>query len=293
MNYYKETTEKRFWGHVEKTTTCWLWQGGTDQDGYGIFSICSSGVRRSVRAHRYAYKLTVGPIPLGRLICHVCDTPCCVRPDHLFAGSNSDNMKDAIQKGRIRPWAGGLQGESNGRAKLTAAAVATIKRRYETGERRADLAREYKVHWATLNAAINGETWKYPHRISPRGQGKKPYRRRTKDRTAEERFLEKCQPEPNTGCWIWIGAIGNPWGYGAFRWNGTTGCAHIFAYQNFIGIIPHGYVVHHKCHNRWCVNPSHLAPASRSENWKAMPENQRRNLIRRALAGRWPKKELA
>lgn len=88
--------EQRFWTKVNKTSGCWLWTAGTIR-GYGQIGIN----RRPSYAHRVAWELTHGPIPDGASVLHKCDVPLCVRPDHLFLGSQQDNLKDARQKGRL------------------------------------------------------------------------------------------------------------------------------------------------------------------------------------------------
>lgn len=88
----------RFWEKVFKTETCWLWTGWRHK-GYGVISINQD----PVRAHRFSWELHNGPIPVGDVeICvlHHCDNPTCVRPDHLFLGTDADNAKDCIEKGR-------------------------------------------------------------------------------------------------------------------------------------------------------------------------------------------------
>lgn len=100
---YKRTTVKRplkerFWEKVEKTPTCWLWLGAHNGK-YGKFW---DGTK-VVFAHRMAYELENGPT--NQLVLHSCDVPLCVRPSHLFVGSQSDNIQDCIQKGRhFTPW---------------------------------------------------------------------------------------------------------------------------------------------------------------------------------------------
>lgn len=86
----------RFWQRVDKSGDCWLWMGARDRDGYGQFSI---GPKQS-KAHRFAYEIEYGPLPAGRLVCHTCDNPPCVRYHHLFLGTNEDNLKDMARKGR-------------------------------------------------------------------------------------------------------------------------------------------------------------------------------------------------
>ena len=85
----------------EPMTGCHLWIGGADPDGYGVIS--RQGRRgKQERAHRVAYELFVGPIPDGICVLHRCDTPACVNPEHLFLGTNLDNVRDRDAKGRGR-----------------------------------------------------------------------------------------------------------------------------------------------------------------------------------------------
>lgn len=86
----------RLWDKVERTDSCWLWQGATN-GRYGQLSVKG----KMVGAHRLAYELTYGAIGPGLWVLHKCDTPLCVRPDHLFAGNRSENMADAYAKGRL------------------------------------------------------------------------------------------------------------------------------------------------------------------------------------------------
>lgn len=92
---------RRFWGKVrpEPTTGCWLWTAAADHHGYGRFGVRTKLVRL---AHRHAYIVLVDP-EIGSLeVCHRCDNPSCVNPEHLFAGSHTDNMRDMSRKGRHR-----------------------------------------------------------------------------------------------------------------------------------------------------------------------------------------------
>lgn len=92
----------RFWEKVFKTEGCWLWTGSREEHGYGVFHV---GAHSTVIAHRYGWELVNGPIPKREgaeelCVCHHCDTPSCVRPDHLFLGTDKDNMRDMVSKGR-------------------------------------------------------------------------------------------------------------------------------------------------------------------------------------------------
>jgi len=85
-----------FWSRVLRGEGCWEWQGARLNGGYGVMRF----QKRQQLTHRIAWQLTIGPIPSGRCICHHCDNPACVRPDHLFVGSHKDNMNDMHSKGR-------------------------------------------------------------------------------------------------------------------------------------------------------------------------------------------------
>jgi HNH endonuclease len=91
---------ERFWAKVAKGDGCWEWQAGKDKNGYGQFTVYPP--RRTLRAHRVAYEMEVGPIPDGLMVLHRCDNPSCVRPDHLFTGDAKANSEDMLSKGRYR-----------------------------------------------------------------------------------------------------------------------------------------------------------------------------------------------
>lgn len=89
-----------FWSYAEKIPfhTCWEWSGVRDAKGYGAYH--QLGGR--ARAHRVAWALTHGDTPADLMVCHNCDNPGCVRPDHLFLGTVKENLEDCSRKGRVR-----------------------------------------------------------------------------------------------------------------------------------------------------------------------------------------------
>lgn len=101
---------ERFWSHVAKTNSCWLWTGTIDGTKYGTFTVTEGATKRIIRAHRLSWEIHFGPPPEDLFVLHHCDIPPCVRPDHLFLGTNAENIQDARRKGRLATKANGRHG---------------------------------------------------------------------------------------------------------------------------------------------------------------------------------------
>ena len=135
-----------------------MWTAGRDSAGYGVFSLRG----HPTAAHRHAWALSHGSVPRFAQVLHTCDTPACVRPDHLYLGEHSDNMADVRARGRRR-------GERNPAARLTEVQVAALRDRYRTGTvLQRDLAAEYGVREETIHRIITGQTWPDATYLPPR-----------------------------------------------------------------------------------------------------------------------------
>ncbi len=143
-----EPLEQRFLKYVEKSSGCWIWIGYRHDKGYGLLSCKINGKKRPVRAHRIAYELYKGPIPAGMKVLHSCDNPPCVKPDHLFLGSNRDNSEDMSKKGRTA-------------RKLRPVDVLEILEELGRNASAYLLAARFKVSPQTIYAISRRETWKH------------------------------------------------------------------------------------------------------------------------------------
>lgn len=138
----------------DMATPCWEWTGRVNSRGYGRLLV--GGARGKLHlAHRLAYEMQHGPIPMGMSVCHACDNPRCVRESHLFLGTHQDNMKDKELKGRGNH----ARGESSGAAKLRSEDVLQIRAMAARGETSRSIAPLFGVsHTAVINI-LRGRTW--------------------------------------------------------------------------------------------------------------------------------------
>lgn len=145
----------RFFRFVEPelNSGCWLWSGATTF-GYGRFNI---GNRKSTLAHRVAWKLAGREIPQGLCLCHRCDVRTCVNPDHLFLGTQADNMADRQAKGRTP------RGTAHGQAKLNPEKVREIRRTRALGATIVALAEGHGVARRSVQDILSGRNWGHVH----------------------------------------------------------------------------------------------------------------------------------
>lgn len=153
----RASLEIRFFEKINKTETCWIWIGCKDPKGYGRIGT-GGRAGKDVFAHRLSYVFHKGEIPQGMLVCHKCDNPACVNPDHLFIGTQFDNMRDCVRKGRLKPFR--PIGELAHNTKLSWKDVKEIRASPQRGwGYRIPLAKKYGVSTQIISRIIKNETW--------------------------------------------------------------------------------------------------------------------------------------
>jgi hypothetical protein len=137
----------RFWNHVDKTSDkngCWIWTGDFSNTGYGRIGV--NGKR--ILTHRFSWSLVNGEIPDGLQVCHHCDNRWCVNPEHLFLGTNEDNIADMVSKARQQH-------------RLNPSDVRKARDLYKTGNySQSQLARMFRINQSSMSAVIGRRTWK-------------------------------------------------------------------------------------------------------------------------------------
>lgn len=162
-----------FWSKVKKSAKCWEWQRGKTKAGYGQIQ-CRSISQAPMLAHRVSWELKNGPIPDGLHVLHECDNPACVRPKHLFLGTQIDNNNDRDRKGRVasgnrngartrrgrnpfvRNRGSGLKNEKHPMAKLTDAQVEELRREFASGVIKRHLAKKYGISETHTGRLVKG-----------------------------------------------------------------------------------------------------------------------------------------
>lgn len=142
---------ERFWEKVEVRAPheCWPWLAATKQGGYGKIADDSGRIQL---AHRIAYRLAFGDIPPDRVVCHRCDNPGCVNPQHLFVGTQAENLRDMRIKRRGNP----PRGSRHPEARLDEALAARVRADVRSHRR---IAKDYGIGKSTVGMIKAGATW--------------------------------------------------------------------------------------------------------------------------------------
>lgn len=146
----------------EPNSGCWLWLGATGPFGHGRFH--HPFRKKGLQAHRFIYESLRGEIPSDLIACHKCDNPACVNPDHIFIGTQADNMADMRRKGRgseppRKDWPAVMRHTAHHWQKLTIDQVVEIKKRLAAGERQHIIAADYGVARNTIGNIAQGIRW--------------------------------------------------------------------------------------------------------------------------------------
>lgn len=148
-----EVEKARFFAKVGEPNSrgCMEWKAARNSKGYGQFGVQG----RMFVATRLMYSIMKGEVPPEILVCHTCDNPICVNPDHLFLGTPKDNQADKSAKGRCAP----QKGSRNNHARLIESDVREIRLLRDSGMQVADIASRFNVHQTTISKIITRATW--------------------------------------------------------------------------------------------------------------------------------------
>lgn len=135
---------------------CWEWLGARMARGYGVFSCKLPNHHRTAKAHRISWEIAnkASLLP-GAIIMHSCDNPGCVNPAHLELGNAKENMRQCIERGRLRR----RRGEESSRAVLSETIVREARQRFANGESIPKLSTEYGISYPGLYNAVRGRSW--------------------------------------------------------------------------------------------------------------------------------------
>lgn len=155
MEIKRKSVQDRFMDKVmpEPNTGCWIWTASLNYKGYGQFGI--GGKYKSVTSHRVSYEMFKGIIHKDMHVLHHCDNPWCVNPDHLWLGTNNDNIQDKIEKQRTS------KGENHARAKITTTDVLIIREARTHGFTYSAIAGYYNLGLTTVRSIVSKINWKH------------------------------------------------------------------------------------------------------------------------------------
>lgn len=150
----EEIVAERFWAKVaipaNVLSDCWEWTAATSH-GYGRLTVN----QQPEAAHRMAFRMVNGPLRKDEVVIHRCDNKRCVNPTHLAKGTQADNMRDKVSKGRQQ------KGDRCPKAKLTDEKVREMRQLYSAGFLQKDLAKRYGIDGSTVSGIVTGRHWRH------------------------------------------------------------------------------------------------------------------------------------
>ncbi len=132
---------------IQKESRCWEYVGCLTEFGYGRFGYS----RKIYLAHRFSYLLYIGDIPSNMYVCHKCDNPKCVRPDHLFIGTPAENIQDSVKKGRLN------FGTINGMCRYTPKQVQEVRDLYKNGLKQMEICKLTKMSFQHVHSIVRNK----------------------------------------------------------------------------------------------------------------------------------------
>ena len=143
---------RKFFSKVKKLKNgCWKWVGGKNSQGYGCFRYKN----KQMLSHRISFSWFVGVIESGMFVCHLCDKKYCVNPHHLFQGTQSDNMQDALSKNIIK------SGEESSSSRLSKINVDEIRKEWISGNKtQREISNKFNISQSNVSFIVNNKTWK-------------------------------------------------------------------------------------------------------------------------------------
>lgn len=250
--------------NISMSGGCWNWNARKSYKGYGTVIIRG----KFWFAHRLSYTVFVGEIPDGALICHKCDNPSCVNPDHLYAGTVKSNFDDMRSRGRYN--AGFAKKLCPKQSKLNWRKVCEIRLAASSGVSYSELSDYYGVEDSLISRIVSRKIWRFYHPVVPWGGIKRVPKEKVVMDLYDRIIRHTTVSDDGRECLLWTGSV-NKCGYGLVSVRRGDGSYHgQLAHREFYKIVVRDIspdeILLHSCDNRSCINPLHLRVGTRSEN---------------------------